>query len=101
MKLLELNPIFLKLEGEHTVVPVSPNDLLSADGIMVECPACKQGGIRSHYVQVWESHTGKGIWRMMGSSFNDLTIEPEIRGADIHACNFTMKVEEGNYVLHD
>jgi hypothetical protein len=87
-RLTDLDAKFLKRndDGSMNIIP----DLVSADGIMFQCPKCsigaevfardgRKGFCGPHYVQCWfvdkvtDDVSPKGRWIPSGSSLNDLT----------------------------
>lgn len=80
MKLAELDPEFLKIEGTSFLRVESISE---ADGIMFQCPTCflKNGGpIGVHSIICWRPKVPQtippvpGRWEFQGSGINDLTL---------------------------
>jgi hypothetical protein len=79
MKLLELEPKFLKLITE--VLWQTGVSFQEADGIEFLCPKCfLKGRIGCHMVVCWKPHVPQtvrptpGRWELHGSGFDDLTL---------------------------
>jgi hypothetical protein len=82
MKLIELNPQFLKAESTSLYHDV--DDIKLADGIMFLCPKCfekNKGEIATHSVICWQPHISQdytpkpGRWNFLGTGYNDLTLQ--------------------------
>lgn len=82
MRLIELNPQFLKAENESLYHCV--DGINEADGIMFLCPKCFQvndGSRGTHSVLCWQPHIPQtytpkpGRWNFLGTGYNDLTLQ--------------------------
>ena len=80
MQLSDLEPRFLKLEGEGWRCTAIMQD---ADGVQFQCPKCyaeKGGAAGRHFVICWRPHVprevapGPGRWDFRGSSARDLSL---------------------------
>ncbi|HEY1605638.1 MAG TPA: hypothetical protein VGF77_08555 [Allosphingosinicella sp.] len=83
MRLIDLEPQWLKIVDLRTrrrVEGIAPQE---ADGILFKCPVCFQangGSIGTHSIICWQPHVSQdhpptpGRWSFEGSSFNDLTL---------------------------
>jgi hypothetical protein len=87
MKLIELDPEFLKIDsnGHYVYTPT----LAYAQGLKFLCPLCFQknkGTVGTHVVVIWFRNHGvpddtrplPGRWCVSGIDMNDLTITPSI-----------------------
>lgn len=82
MKLLELEPHFLKIETERSFLRVDSID--DADGIIFLCPKCfedePRGPVGTHSVICWRPRVPQtmepkpGRWEFQGRTYADLTL---------------------------
>lgn len=81
MKLIELEPSFLRILDERT--DQIQDEIVGADGLMLLCPKCfltNGGRVGTHRVICWRPHVPQtrnpvpGRWEFQGSSFADLTL---------------------------
>jgi hypothetical protein len=82
MRLVDLEPEFIKLESEETWRTISSTLVVDADGIIFKCPKCVSGAFarRVHSVICWKLHVPltihpkPGRWEFVGHSFYDLSL---------------------------
>lgn len=86
MRLLDLDPVFIRYAGERDIHVGDPPDvtLEQADGVMFLCPVCftgNNGRVRTHRVicnrpRVPQSpdRVGPGRWEFQGSGLHDLSL---------------------------
>lgn len=89
MKLVELEPQWIRREARADgVYHVRVESIAEAQGVMFLCPKCfaaNQGKVGTHRVICWsrsrgvpdDAQPGPGRWRLVGTAFNDLTLEGE------------------------
>jgi hypothetical protein len=84
MKLVDLEPEFIKLESEDTWRCIRSTLVSDADGIIFKCPKCfikNNGSIGTHSVICWRPqvpltiHPKPGRWEFVGHSFCDLSLK--------------------------
>lgn len=84
MKLIDLEPEFIKLESEDTWRTISSTLVADADGIIFKCPKCfvkNKGPVGTHSVICWKPsvpltiHPKPGRWEFVGHSFYDLSLK--------------------------
>lgn len=83
MRLVDLDPRFLKVETERSFRDV--DDIAAADGIVFLCPKClgDNGGQRPgvHSIICWQPHIPQtipptpGRWSFVGTGIEDLTLK--------------------------
>jgi len=93
MKLRALDPELLRYEARAGYMAMPHADSLEqAQGLMFLCPKCfvaNEGRVGTHRVICWsrsrgvpdDALPGPGRWRLLGTSFDDLTLEGENGGA--------------------
>lgn len=81
MRLLELNPEFLKRTGDDTFERTA--SIAEADGLLFLCPVCfraNAGSVGTHSVICWQPKVpahitpGPGRWNFEGTGLADLTL---------------------------
>jgi hypothetical protein len=84
MKLLELEPNFIKRSGERGFIETPT--LSEADGILFLCPVCflkHKGDVGTHSIICWfrgkvpdDLNPGPGRWTPSGTDFSNLSFVP-------------------------
>ena len=86
MKLVDLQPEFIKLESEGSWRTIGSVLVVDADGLMFKCPKCfieNKGPIGTHSVICWKPHVPltihprPGRWRFEGTTFYDLSLKAD------------------------
>jgi hypothetical protein len=81
MRLTELEPEFLKIDGNSYRPVQTPQE---ADGIDFLCPVCfaaNKGNVGTHHIICWKPQVPQtvspvpGRWNILGSGFADLTLQ--------------------------
>lgn len=108
MRLLDLEPQFLKFDAREPKAYSQTDSVADADGVMFVCPKCfaAQGRPGSHSVLCWRPHVPKeitpqpGRWDFKGTGYHDLTL---VAGSSsvllLGGCNAHFFVRNGQIVM--
>jgi hypothetical protein len=93
MKLLDLNPSFIRYDDRGSWVVV--NSIQEAQGISFDCPVCRNHGVSVSFVDdtlpsrygTYEKKTGKPMrWKVTGTGLHDMTIIGEVDVEHVKHC---------------
>lgn len=79
MRLVELEPAYLKIVDERTFRHVGVTRA-EADGLMLWCPKCQGDRAKAHPIICWQPHVPQtwdpkpGRWRIEGAGVDDLSL---------------------------
>ena len=110
MRLTELEPKFLKIDGINFGSFRRIDSIDEADGIIFICPVCftaNRGNVGSHSIICWRPKapqavnlTGPGRWEFTGTGYEDLTLVAESSSVLLRGgCNAHFFVRDGNIDL--